>query len=97
MQKRPHQQNGGALRAPPFLPAFFCILFFTILGYFRKYFEKKMKMSVLTSFGSGNGAAGPFFSIFTSVAAPRFLDFFSAKVAEKKSKKRGAATTVWAI
>ena len=45
MQKRPHQQNGGALRAPPFLPAFFCILFFTIWGYFRKYFEKIVKKS----------------------------------------------------
>ena len=46
MQKRPHQQNGGALRAPPFLPAFFCILFFTILGNFRKYSEKKLKKNV---------------------------------------------------
>ena len=58
MQKRPYQQNGGALRAPPFLPAFFCILFFTTLGYFRKYFEKIVKMSVLTSFCSGMAAAG---------------------------------------
>ena len=35
--------GGRFALAPPFLPAFFCILFFIILVYFRKYFDTNLK------------------------------------------------------
>ena len=79
MQKRPHQQNGGALRAPPFLPAFFCILFFTILGYFRKYFEKKLKKMV------GNEGFG--YEVAMKGGYERWLLFFTERVTNQELPK----------
>ena len=66
-----------------------------ILGYFRKYFEKKMlKMSVLTSFCSGKAAAGAFFS--RKMAVESCQGQFFGKIVKNMEKvqklggKRGA-------
>ena len=54
----------GGREAPPHFVdeavfAYYFLLFWVIFGNISK---KKLKMSVLTSFCSGNGAAGAFFS-----------------------------------
>ena len=86
MQKRPHQQNGGT----PFLPAFFCILFFTILGYFRKYFEKKIeKMVENEGFGYEVAMKGGYEVFYLFLL---FWTVFYENI-EKKLKKRSVLTS----